>query len=140
AVGSDEWISDVLLNVDVVRRHRVRWHECIEATQGRLGWGMQYRTVRRSTGHDNGPDAAILQYFLKVGVEKLVGSGLNEWLFAIRGYIGNRVSNATTDNAVDDKNVVCACVGQQLLGGGQRRRAARSDFLVTVLLDKIEHQ
>ena len=101
---------------------------------------MQYRTVRRGTGHDNGPDAAILQYFLKVGVEKLVGSGLNEWLFAIRGYIGDRVTNAASDNAVDDKNVVCACVGQQLLGGGQRRRAARSDFLVAVLLDKIEHQ
>src|ERR1700676_2639194 len=78
AAGRDEVISDVLLNVGIVRRHRVHGHDCLEATQDRLGCGMEYRTVRRGTGHDHGLDAMVLQYFLKVGVEKLVWSALND--------------------------------------------------------------
>src|SRR6202011_5901734 len=50
AAGRDEEESDVLLNVGIIRRHRVQGHDSLEATQDRLGCGVEYRAVRRSTG------------------------------------------------------------------------------------------
>ena len=100
---------------------------------------MQYSTISRGAGHDNGVDAAIPQYFLKVCFDKFLCPGLHNRLIADRGNVGHRIANhVTIDNAVDDKNVVRAGPGQQLLRGGQRRGAARPDFLVAVLLDKID--
>jgi hypothetical protein len=61
---------------------------------------MEYRAVCRSAGHDYGRDTVVFQYLLKPRVDKFVGPGLNEGLFAIGGDIGNSIANvAVGDNA-----------------------------------------
>src|SRR6266404_380250 len=63
AGGSREVICNILLNVGTSRRHRIHGHYRFEAAEDRLGGCMQYSTISRGAGHDNGVDAAILSIF-----------------------------------------------------------------------------
>src|SRR5260370_17873607 len=80
--GSREVICDILLNVGISRRHRIHGHYRFEAAEDRLGPGMQYSTISRGTGHDNGVDAVIPQYFLKAGFNKFFDPGRNNRLIS----------------------------------------------------------
>ena len=54
----------------------------------RLVGGVHDRAMRRGAGHDHRIDAVILGYF-EIGVEELVGSGLDIGLLAGRRHLGS---------------------------------------------------
>jgi hypothetical protein len=112
-----------------------------EAAKHGGGGSVEHGAVRAGAGDDHRLDAAVLQHLLEVGVDELVGPGLDVGFIAGESHLGQRIADHGAGNeAVHDQHILGARFRHKLLRDGQRQETARPPLLVAGLLEEIEHQ